>query len=85
MKYVLMLYAYFKRVFRSKNFCSVFSQKMLTVLKTNFTKFERSKTFRYQDMTVLISPYKGFFPLEIFPGLPTINKISKNYRLIVTQ
>ena len=30
-----------------KFYCSIFSQKILTDMKTNFTKFELSTTFRY--------------------------------------
>ena len=40
------------RAFRLKILCSVFSQKILTDLKTNFTKFELSTTFRFQDIPV---------------------------------
>ena len=37
------------------DFFARFSQKVLTDLKTNFTKFDLATTFRSQDMTVLIS------------------------------
>ena len=43
-----ILLSSFFRAFRSKIFCLVFSQKFLTNLKTNFTKFELSTTFRFQ-------------------------------------
>ena len=41
-----------------KNFYSVFPQKILTDVKTNFTKFELSTTFCSQEMTIWISPSK---------------------------
>ena len=62
-----------------QKFLLCFSHKFLTDLKTNFTKCELSATFPTQDNTVYISPYKTFTILEILPGLPTTNKISKCY------
>ena len=35
-----------------QKFSSVFSQKKLTNMKTNFTKFELSANFRSQNMTI---------------------------------
>ena len=60
-----------------KNFCSIFCHKILTDLKTNFTKFELSTTFRSWGITDYIPIKKSFFPLEILPGLPIRNKILK--------
>ena len=48
-----------------KKFCSVFSQKSLTDLKTNFTKFHFSATFRFQDMIVEAS-LQNAFPIGNF-------------------
>ena len=43
-----------------KFFCLAFSQKFLTDQKTNFTNFELSTTFCFQDMTHNISSEKSF-------------------------
>ena len=75
-----------KRAFRPKKFLLGFSRKIFWQnLRINFTKFELSTTFCFQDMTVQISTWKGFFPLEIWPGLPTTNKISKSCCMFVTS
>ena len=62
-------------------FCSAFFQKDFTDLKTilYFTKFELFTTFRSQNITGEVLPWKDFFSLDIFPGLPTTNKISKSH------
>ena len=60
-----------------KNFCSVFSQKFLTDLKTNFIKFKLYTTFRFQDGNL-------DFPFKVLPGLPATNKISKSSAVFVT-
>ena len=61
-----------------------FSLKISKQIKTNFTKFELSTTFRSQDKTVEISPLKPFFSLEFLPGLPTTNKTSQTFCQFVT-
>ena len=67
--------------FGSEIFLLGFKQKM-TDLKTSFTKFELTTTFRSQDiLAIYTSP---FFPLQNLPGLPTTNKILKRYGIFVT-
>ena len=59
-------------------FCSVFSQKFLTDLKTNFTKFELSTTFRSQNTTLDLPLERLFvFPLKNFVRLAITNKFRK--------
>ena len=62
-----------------KKFCSIFLQKTLTDLNTNFTKFEFFAIFIYQDIAALISSKNGFFPLKALPVLPIKNDISKTH------
>ena len=49
-----------------KLFCFVFFQKILTDLKTVFTKFDLFPTFRSQNVTIYISPLETLFPLKNF-------------------
>ena len=47
--------SYLKQHSGRKLFCSIYSQNCLTDLKTKFTKFEFSTTFRFQDTIIYIS------------------------------
>ena len=70
-----------KRAFKSEFICSLLSQKILTDLKSNFTKFKFSTIFLSREWQLRF-PIRKTFPFEILPELPITNSTSISYSYI---